>query len=373
MNAFRKFSLLVPFSGFLMLIFLCILLYIYDAGMLFHKPYFRDMSFKERLSERYIENFDFDSVILGSSMLQNTEPKEAKSLLGGKWVNLSIGGATPSERAILLDFIFKHKKIKRVIYSLDIYLLNATYKNKLNAKIYGSFLERMRFYLNRHFISCAIIYSRSGKCIGSKDVYISNIATWKNEQKIIRLFGGFDKWLSKDYYLPKDLFYIKKASNEFQIIQNKFDLKEQENHIDKNLFSFIKSNPNVEFELIIPAYSKVFYKAYKGEEPAQVFGKWRQLLEFIITQASKYPNVRIYGFDDLTYTKDLANYKDLTHYNNDMNSIQLQAIKNHQHILNAQNMSDYFNTLSQEIQNYDLHLLQEKIKEFESKNGEIKP
>lgn len=46
MNAFRKFSLLVPFSGFLMLIFLCILLYIYDAGMLFHKPYFRDMSFK---------------------------------------------------------------------------------------------------------------------------------------------------------------------------------------------------------------------------------------------------------------------------------------------------------------------------------------
>lgn len=379
MDIYKKFSLFVVIFSFAAFSFLCALLYVYDAGMLFHKPYFRDMSFKERLSERYIiEHFDFDSVILGTSMLQNTEPKEAQDLLGGKWVNLSIGGAKADERAIMLDFLLKHKQIKRVIYSLDMYLLNPSQNSGLNAKMYGDFLERFEFYLNFHFISCALTYSSSSKCIGNKDAHISNIGSWKNQQKFMAFFGGFEKWLSKDYFAKEELLSIKNASNEFNIPQNQFDLKKQENHINKNLFYFIENYPSVEFELIIPTYSKAFYKAgeksyYKKEEPAKHFAKWMQILEFIITETSKYPNAKVYGFDNLTYAKDLANYKDLAHYNVDINSLQLQAIKEQKHILTPHNMKDYFDTLEKEIQSYDLHPLQEQIKEFESKNGKLKP
>lgn len=34
---------------------------------------------------------DFDSAIIGTSMLENTSAKEANKKLGGNWINLSLG------------------------------------------------------------------------------------------------------------------------------------------------------------------------------------------------------------------------------------------------------------------------------------------
>ncbi|ELV8017581.1 hypothetical protein QND80_001710, partial [Campylobacter jejuni] len=67
---------------------------------------------------------DFDSAIIGTSMLENTSAKEANKKLGGNWINLSLGGSTFALRAVILDYLFKHKDIKNIIYSLDIRALN---------------------------------------------------------------------------------------------------------------------------------------------------------------------------------------------------------------------------------------------------------
>ena len=83
-----------------------ILLYIYVPFMFFHKPYFREQTYMTdlRASARGIIDYaEFDSVILGSSMLENTSAREAGQKLGGKWVNLSMGGAHPNVRAVVLD------------------------------------------------------------------------------------------------------------------------------------------------------------------------------------------------------------------------------------------------------------------------------
>ena len=64
----------------------------------------------------------------------------------------------------------------------------------------------------------------------------------------------------------------------------------------------------------------------------------------------------MYGFNNLSYTDtdDIANYRDFTHYNTDMNSLQLDAIKNKSHILTLENIDMYLNTMQQKIQNYDI-------------------
>ena len=80
------------------------------------------------------------------------------------------------------------------------------------------------------------------------------------------------------------------------------------------------------------------------------------------------PNMKIYGFDDLDYADNIANYKDLTHYNVDMNSMQLDAIANGTHILTAQNIDNYLATMESKIKSYDISPLIEQIKAWEAQN-----
>jgi hypothetical protein len=40
-----------------------------------------------------INNYEFDSIILGTSMLENTSAKEAGEKLGGKFMNISLSGS----------------------------------------------------------------------------------------------------------------------------------------------------------------------------------------------------------------------------------------------------------------------------------------
>ncbi|MWV61884.1 hypothetical protein DCO58_07180 [Helicobacter saguini] len=59
-------------------------LYLYDPLQLFHKPFLRDETFLHDLRSQnrgIIENYDFNSVILGTSMLENTLPKDANEIL----------------------------------------------------------------------------------------------------------------------------------------------------------------------------------------------------------------------------------------------------------------------------------------------------
>ena len=91
-------------------------------------------------------------------------------------------------------------------------------------------------------------------------------------------------------------------------------------------------------------------------------------MKWLIEETSKYPNVKIYGFDDLDYADDLRNYKDEAHYNIDMNSMHLDAIKNNTHILTTQNMDRYFELMEQKIRAYDLEPLIQIIKKDSQKN-----
>ncbi|EAJ5682006.1 hypothetical protein BXA13_06775 [Campylobacter lari] len=86
------------------------------------------------------------------------------------------------------------------------------------------------------------------------------------------------------------------------------------------------------------------------------------MIIYLVDESQKYSNVKIYGFDDLDYADDIANYKDLTHYNIDMNEMQLDAIKNQTNILTPENMDEYFKIMEEKIKNYDLNPLIEQIK-----------
>ena len=125
--------------------------------------------------------------------------------------------------------------------------------------------------------------------------------------------------------------------------------------------------PQTHFYIIIPAYSRLFYRKEmeKGyfKNNSIYFYTWKEILTWLIKETSHYSNVTFYGFDTLDYADNIANYKDSTHYNIDMNSLQLDSIQNKKHILTPDNIESYFDIFEQKIQDYDLTPLINIIKD----------
>ncbi|QOQ98127.1 hypothetical protein [Helicobacter winghamensis] len=348
-----------------------ILAYIYDPLQIYHKPYFRETTFSSDMRRQalgIIKHYDFNSYILGSSMLENTSAKEASEKLGGKWVNISLSGSRFNERALFLKYIFSHKIPKEMIYSLDGGILVNSLIRDTHSFDYlydNNPLNDLKAYFDIDFFKCTIVFSKKEKCIG-KIQNIHDITRWINYEENKRKFGGFENLIkynqhTKEQYTIDNLELYKKN---IPIPQKIIDISQQKEHIQQYLLPFIKENQNTNFHLIIPTYSRLFYR--KKEELGYFqnnsiyFYTWKEVLIWLIKETSNYKNVTFYGFDTLDYADNIANYKDSTHYNIDMNSLQLSAIQNKTHILTLDNMESYFDTLEQKIQDYDITPLIDK-------------
>ncbi|WP_170999719.1 hypothetical protein [Campylobacter aviculae] len=370
----KKWIFIVLAFNFISSFALFALLYIYDPLMLYHKPYFREKTYLNniRLSAKgIIDNENFNSVIIGTSMTENTSAQEADKKLGRKWVNLSMWGSYLNERAIILNYLFLSKDIKQVIYTLDAFTLNDPNLKIPNHPPINSFdflyddniYNDFKVYLNKKFILCALEFSTKEYCVGNAN--LEKLLNWEKEYK--KFFGGFDNWMK--YKNEDDKQKLKNMILNAQKFSPQLDIDIEKNkqYIKTYLLSFIKAHPKTQFDLIIPTHSKLLYRIlYLDPEyynkDSILFSKYQAVLKWLILETQKYPNVKIFGFDDLDYADNIANYKDPSHYNSIMNSMQLDAIKTQTHILTPQNMDSYFKTMEEKIKNYDLNPFIQYIK-----------
>lgn len=341
------------------------LIYIYDPFQIFHKPYFKEATFFTDMRKQalgIIKHYKFDSYIIGTSMLENTDSKEATNKLNsdGRWINISLSGSGFNERAIVMDYIFKNQNPKHIIYSLDGYHI----VNRLNNSTLGwDFLydnnpyNDIKLYINFKFMICALKFSDDERCVGKiNDIY--QITNWYKEFK--ERFGGFDNWIKhkNNNQVNQTLIDIKNGNIKNIEKEDIGDISPQQDYLHKYLIRFFRDYPDTKFSIIIPAYSRLFYRMQNIKEVysdnSKYFYTWEKSLRYFIAQSSSYKNVKVYGFDDLDYADDIANYKDLAHYNKDLNSIQLDAIKNQTNILTPQNIDKYLTIMEQKIKSYDI-------------------
>ena len=358
------------------------LLYIYDPFWLFHKPIFRSTTYHSDMriqAKGIIDNAEFDSLILGSSMLENTSAKEAGQKLGGKWINLSLAGSDFSERKILLNYTLKRKNIKQVIFSIDSYvLLNGDRENstswRVDSQLYteGLFLEKFKRYLNKKFIKCTLRWSKKAECVGDKNDLETIAQTYRAERKY---FGGFLFWIEwqKEQAVKQYSEYVKNDFRPKSAETKRLNFDEQKIYLQESVLQVIRENPQIEFYLIFPPYPRFFYALFpfdamyhKGRSGKEIFAEVRQILPYLAQEVANLDNAKIYGFDSLDYADNIANYIDHEHYYLDMNSMQLDAIANGTHILTPENIDEYLQTMENKIKSYDISPLIKQIQEWEA-------
>lgn len=375
-NSAKKFIIITLLYPLPFVVALFGLLYIYDPMQIFHKPYFREARFFTDMRKQalgIIKYGEFDSYIIGTSMLETTSAMEASDKLNGKFINISVLDSYPNESAVIINYILQHAthQPKHIIYSFDpFYNVKAVKRDTSHFDFLydNNLLNDIKFYFNHKTIECAISFSNKSECIGEYD-NIYNITSWYNQNK--HRFGGFENWIKyKDDDRVKSILQsIKELKFSNLKKPDKIDIARQQKYIQTYLIDFLQKYPNTKFSIIIPPYLRLFYIVENSfvEDNSMYFYQWTSLLKWFIEETDKLPNVTIYGFDNLDYADNIANYNDLSHYKTDMNSMQLDAIKDGTNILTLQNIDDYISTMEQKIKSYDMQPFVEMLK-----NAQIK-
>lgn len=352
-------------------------LFIVDPLSLFHKPWIRDNYFVKDLrfqAAGIINNSDFDSIILGTSMAANFSANEASAIWGSKFVNISPDGAWLSDRALILDHALREKELKNVIVTLDEFSEYGKRRSDyLQDYLYNeSSLDDIKAYLGTQYIKFIFcgnrIFSFNPSCRGVSD--LESAAEWYSNKKLSKRFGGINKWIEakndrkirKAFKQIAESLELTKSGSIVKMDKGVYDraLKGVELSFDEHVFSYIKENPDTGFYLYFPPYSRMKYALWKQTEPEK-FELYLKKIRYAVDKLDQVGNARVFGFDHLNFTADIANYKDTLHHHPHFNSEILKWMSYGEYRLTNYNVEKYIGLISELAENYDIKSIGEKI------------
>lgn len=280
-----------------------------------------------------------------------------------KFFNLSLSGGNFYKRKFVLDYALRNKNLDMILYSLDDSALINPYEKDSNP--YYEHINYDFLYDKNPFNDIKVYFETkfSGCFLGDKNCPLKEVDfdrpnKWFNSKWHSSRFGGFDNWIKfKDNNQIKNVFNTIIDANK-TISSGKFknfsgDFEKQTKYLDDKILKFVKNYPQTDFILILPPYSTL-YKAIKFQTKNKEFDFEMKLVKFLVNESKKYSNLKIYGFNNLNFTDDIANYKDLTHYSEKINSLMLKMISNKKGLLTPQNVNNYIEKVSLKAKNFNI-------------------
>lgn len=312
----------------------------------------------------YLENKNVKGLIIGTSMLENTSSDEATAKLfkhgsADRFINISLAGSTLADRKVVLDYAFKHNEIKKVIYSLEMSPLFYQDLVPMNwQKIYDDNpLSVMSTYLKTGYVKCLLTFSKSEKCVGVHKS-IDRPASWIDDPLYKDSFNGVCSWNEVSRNILKSYLDTNGKSNELKL----FGLDYLKQYTKQELFSIIDAKKGTDFYLVIPPSSAIYYKIqtlYYKEHIALI----KDFITYLADTCSQRANCTLYGFDDTGLSVDLKNYKDMFHYSDKINSLMIDAVEKHEHVLTSENVQSYILRMDEIIQKADVEAVKTEIRQ----------
>ncbi len=379
-NPSSRYTLLVLFFVFVPFSTCLVALCIADPLSIFHKPWTGDEYYIGGLRTQaagIIRQKEFDSIILGSSMAANFSIKEASNIWDAHFVNLSAQGSWFPGRSHILKYALKKKNLKNIIISLDGYAkvgeVNPVMAVENYSYLYnGNPFDDIRVYLGpkyRKYIYCrSQMIPESFRCQSVKD--LEHIAEWPSMEEELKKFGGVDNWLGQEnvalirktlFKITQDIYEIRSGTfseiNQKELRKRK---REDRDSFDRYIFRYLQENPDTNFFLFFPPYSRMRFALWKQSNGLD-FELYLERIRYAVQKVEGTPNGFVFGFGHLDFLDDLKNYKDTSHYHPHYNSEMLKWMYDRQHILTKKNVVSYLQTISHRAKHYNLAPIAEKI------------
>lgn len=342
-------------------------LFVYDPLALFHAPWGRPGTVHENLrlqAAGVIRHGDFDSVILGTSILENSSAEEASRILGGKFVNLSISAGDFFERGVILRHLLERRPVRQVIYSLDFIYLNQrkgywyyplpTYDYLYDANPFND----IRAYLNGHFLGCLVRWSRDAACVG-RETDLDRPNAWMGQPEQAVRFGGIDAWCrARDDNQIRDVY--EKLSEATRAIHTGSVVTPDPSqtaraiaYLESNLIAWVEQYPETQFQLVFPPYSRakfaIWHQYHLGDAETHL-----AVIRYLAVLSARLPNLHVFGYEDQDFLDDIARYKDMDHFDPAINTLIAHSIGQGTNRLTAMNVERYISEAKRRAMEYRL-------------------
>lgn len=170
---------------------------------------------------------------------------------------------------------------------------------------------------------------------------------WEKKFDLYGSWYGYSKFgkqeVLKKYERPEKIDTVcHLTENEERII---------ETNIEKNILEMVRQHPETDFYLFIPPYSILFWD---GAKQRNQISYWCEIQKVVIEQLLQEKNIILFSYMDMyEWTSNLDNYRDLTHYNEQINSLMLTNMALDRGRLTEDNYEEYLKRIYEYYNYYD--------------------
>ncbi|MFC2188732.1 hypothetical protein ACFCT7_15555 [Fulvivirgaceae bacterium LMO-SS25] len=296
------------------------------------------------------KNYEYNAVLLGTSMAESYQMDEMENLFGGKFLKLTISGSSLHEQRKILEVALRTGKVEKVFWAVESHTLNIEADKVANNNFYQfpSYLYDQNPLNDFFYFFNSLVFKRS-IAILSNQIY----REIKNPNDI-----GYDRDDESKFGIEKVMEFQKdvgkrKQAEDFIGISNNQSFETGKENIDKNILEVIKRETDKSFVFIFSPPSILFHYNRFGTEDYELQLK---LKEYFVRSVSQYPNARIFDFEaveDISSNLDL--YKDLVHYSPKVNSRILKDIVANKNRVDSSSIGMKIEQLNQQIENFKIN------------------
>lgn len=333
-----------------------------DPFFHYHKPYietyFYNIDNERSQNDGIIKNFDYDAIIIGTSMTKNFMTSEMDSLFGVNSIKVPFSGGSYKEvNDNLANALACHPDLKIVVRGLDMSQF-FDYSDKMVDSEFPTYLYDNNIFNDvRYIFNRDVVFGRVYPMTQNNDVegFVPGITTFDNYRAWFYKFGV-------NAVCP-DGIIVREQGNPVHISKEEKEIIQD--NIYQNVISLAEQYPETTFYYFFPPYSIIWWK---GQVESGMIYRQIEAEEYIIEQILECPNIKLYSFNNRTdITTDLNNYQDLLHYGKWINSLILKWMYNNQYILTKENYEDYLSQVLSFYTSYDYSLLQDQ-EDYENNN-----
>lgn len=314
----KKYFLTIILSVFIILGINIIIIIIEDpfSHYKFSSKYAKNIENDRFISPGLIKQINFDTLLIGTSMVRNIKPSYIDKNLGVNSLKISISGGLGYEIKKLMELSYGNNKLKNIIWAMDFFTLNSKVdetKIKIPEYLYDDTIwNDYKYTLNKDVL---------------KEVFKLNKKKYINKDDIFS--WDYNKEFSGKKVLEGFVLESFKKNN----LSKEKIVKLMKNNYNKNFKDII--HEDIEYIIVFPPYS---YLSFKRWEYTRELSAYLSFKKWVINELLQYDNIKIYDFQSVeNIVLNLNNYKDYSHYSPQIGEFISEELLNDNYIITKKN------------------------------------
>ncbi len=322
-----------------------------DPFFHYHKPvdeleYYIHFDSQRYVNDGIIKNFDYDAMIIGTSMTENFRSSDLDGLFGVNSIKVPYSGASFCEIGQKVEKAAeKNENLKLVVRGLDFAGVNeekdymAYEKSSYPEYLYNDMIfDDVKYVLDKEVLFETILF---------------NVLEFTEDYGKTPSFDDYCSWYNQVTFSKEATVnsYVRpETANETKVFDEEFKERVYGNTV-QNLIEVAKNHPDIEFYYYYTPYSILYFdrELREGRMIRNI-----DAAEYATELMLEYPNIKVFSFfDNYELICNLDFYKDVIHHSEAINIRMLKWMVNDTGLLTKDNYRQHFETMRTFYSEYD--------------------